>query len=55
MRVPLVVATVAAWFTLAFVFQSSLQVYSRLKQHKWVRRLLLDERLQLTEVRPGAH
>ena len=40
MRVPLIVATIAAWFTVALVFLSSLQVYS-LERHELVRHFLL--------------
>jgi len=41
-RVPLVITTITAWFTLALLFQTSLQVYS-LKKHEWrrIKRILM--------------
>jgi len=41
MRVPLVVATIAAWFTLALLFQSSLQVCSSQRERLRLTRILM--------------
>jgi hypothetical protein len=58
MRVLLMVAIVAAWFTLALLFQFSLQVDSPKQHDQLVRRLLFDRRvnvyIKLMTIR-GAH
>src|SRR5260221_680414 len=52
MRIPLMVATIASWFTLASLFLSSMQVHDQLE---WVRPLHFLVRRHLIAVRLGTH